>query len=124
MADALAVHTAIEERYFYPAIRTDATEDLLLDSMHEHLEIKRAIVDLVQLPASDEMFGEKLATLRQLVTRHIEADESELFPRVRRLFTRQALLPVAEQMYEQVADMEGTDARFRMFPEAANAPRL
>jgi hemerythrin-like domain-containing protein len=124
VADALAIHTAIEERYFYPAIRTGGTEDLLLDSLHEHLEIKRAIVDLVQLSASDEMFEEKLATLRELVSRHIEEDESELFPRVRRLFTRQALLPVVEQMQEQVAEMEGTDARFRVFPETVDPARL
>jgi hemerythrin-like domain-containing protein len=124
VADALAIHTAIEERYFYPAIRTAGTEDLLLDSLHEHLEIKRAIVDLVQLSASDEMFEEKLATLRELVSRHIEEDESELFPRVRRLFTRQALLPVVEQMQEQVVEMEGTDARFRVFPETVDPARL
>jgi hemerythrin superfamily protein len=117
VADALAIHTAIEERYFYPAIRAAGTEDLLLDSMHEHLEIKRAIVDLVQLSASDDVFEEKLATLRQLVSRHIEADESELFPRVRRLFTRESLVPVLEQMQDEVAQMEGTDARFRVFPE-------
>src|ERR1041385_4081225 len=36
VADVLAIHTAIEERYFYPAIRTAGTEDLLLDSLHEH----------------------------------------------------------------------------------------
>lgn len=124
VADALAIHTAIEERYFYPAIRTGGTEDLLLDSLHEHLEIKRAIVDLVQLSASDEMFEGKVATLRQLVGRHVKEDESELFPRVRRLFTSQALFPVVEQMQEQVAAMEGMDARFRVFPEAVDPSRL
>jgi len=124
VADVLAIHTAIEERYFYPAIRTTGTEDLLLDSLHEHLEIKRAIVDLVQLSPSDEMFEQKLATLRQLVSRHIEEDEAELFPQVRRLFTRQALFPVVEQMQEQVAAMEGTDARFRVFPETVDPPQL
>lgn len=124
VADVLAIHTAIEERYFYPAIRTADTEDLLLDSLHEHLAIKRAIVDLVQMSPSDEMFEEKLATLRQLVSRHIEEDEAELFPRVRRLFTRQALVPVVEQMQEQVAAMEGTDARFRVFPETVDPQTL
>jgi hemerythrin superfamily protein len=124
VADALAVHTAIEERHFYPAIRERRTEDLLIDSLHEHLEIKRAIVDLVQLSIADEMFEEKLATLKQFVTRHIEEDESQLFPMVRGLYTREALLSVAEAMQEEVAAMEGTDARFRVFPEAVDSRRL
>jgi hemerythrin superfamily protein len=124
VADALAIHTAIEERHFYPAIRDRRTQELLIDSLHEHLEIKRAIVDLVQLSVTDDMFEEKLATLKQLVTRHIEEDEAELFPRVRSLFTREALLSAAEAMQEEVAAMEGTDARFRVFPESVDPPRL
>jgi hemerythrin-like domain-containing protein len=90
--------------------------------LHEHLEIKRAIVDLVQIPPGDELFDEKLVTLRQLVTRHIQEDEAELFPRVRRIFTSDELVFVAEAMQEEVAQMEGTDARFRVFPEAVEPP--
>ncbi len=124
MADALAIHTTIEEQHFYPAIRSPRTESLLIDSLREHLEIKRALVDLVELSVDDDSFDEKVSTLRQLVTRHIEADEAELFPLVRRTFSRADLLAAAEAMQEEVTQLEGTDPRFRVFPEAVQPPSL
>lgn len=124
LADALAIHTTIEERHFYPAIRGPRTENLLIDSLREHLEIKRALVDLVQLTVDDDLFDEKVATLRQLATRHIQADEAELFPLVRRTFSPAELLAVAEAMQAEVAQLEGTDPRFRVFPEAVQPPAL
>lgn len=124
LADALAIHTTIEEQHFYPAIRSPRTESLLIDSLREHLEIKRALVDLVQLPVDDDAFDEKVMILRQLVTRHIQADEAELFPLVRRSFSRADLLTVAEAMQEEVTQLEGTDPRFRVFPEAVQPASL
>lgn len=124
LADALAIHTTIEEQHFYPAIRSPRTENLLIDSLREHLEIKRALVDLVQLPIDDDLFEEKVVVLRQLVTRHIQADEAELFPMVRRTLPRADLLALAEAMQEEVTQLEGTDPRFRVFPEAVQPPSL
>jgi len=124
LADTLAIHTTIEEQHFYPAIRNPRAESLLIDSLREHLEIKRALVDLVQLSVDDDSFDEKVSTLRQFVTRHIQADEAELFPLVRRTFSRADLLAVAEAMQEEVTQLEGTDPRFRVFPEAVQPPSL
>src|SRR4051812_43864549 len=106
LADTLAIHTTIEEQHFYPAVRGPRTENLLIDSLREHLEIKRALVDLVQLPVDDDSFDQKLSTLRQLVTRHIQADEAELFPLIRRTFSRADLLAVADAMQEEVSQLE------------------
>jgi len=124
LADALAIHTTIEDQHFYPAIQSPETESLLIDSLREHLEIKRALVDLVQLSVDDGSFDEKVTTLRQLVTRHIQADEAELFPLVRRTFSRAELLTVAEAMQEEVTELEGTDPRFRVFPESVQPASL
>jgi len=49
IADALAVHAAIEERHFYPAVKEEQTEDILLESVEEHLAIKRVIADLLAM---------------------------------------------------------------------------
>jgi len=124
LADTLAIHTTIEEQHFYPAIRSPRTENLLIDSLREHLEIKRALVDLVQLPIDDDLFDEKVVVLRQLVSRHIQADEAELFPLVRKTLSRADLLAVAEAMQEEVSQLEGTDPRYRVFPEAVQPSSL
>ncbi len=56
-ADLLATHITIEEQDFYPAVRARRTEDILLESLEEHLSIKRVLADLVALDAADETFG-------------------------------------------------------------------
>ena len=40
LADKLAIHAAIEEHHFYPAVKAKRTEDILLESLEEHVTIK------------------------------------------------------------------------------------
>src|SRR3954471_19461652 len=49
IADALAVHATIEEKRFYPAVKEKTTEEILRESVEEHLAIKRVIADLLRL---------------------------------------------------------------------------
>ena len=41
--DDLTVHLASEEEIFYPAVRERRTEDILLESLEEHLSLKRLL---------------------------------------------------------------------------------
>src|SRR4051794_12270082 len=59
IADALAIHATIEERHFYPSVKDESTEDLLLESLEEHLAVKRVIADLLAMDAEDETFVAK-----------------------------------------------------------------
>src|SRR5262245_11827961 len=70
IADALAIHAAIEERHFYPAVNSRQTEDILLESVEEHLQIKRVIADLLQMDAADDEFEAKVRVLRENVEHH------------------------------------------------------
>ena len=56
IADKLAIHAAIEEHHFYPAVKEKRTEDILLESVEEHLAIKRTIADLLKLDVGDVQF--------------------------------------------------------------------
>ena len=86
IADKLAVHAAIEEHHFYPAVKAKRTEDILLESLEEHLGIKRVIADLLEVSAEDETFDAKAKVLKEQVEHHVEVEESDLFPKVKRLF--------------------------------------
>ena len=86
IADALAVHATIEERHFYPAVKEKRTEEILFESVEEHLEIKRAIADLLALEAIDETFEAKVKVLQEDVEHHVEEEENQLFPKVERMF--------------------------------------
>src|SRR6187551_1269387 len=100
IADALAVHATIEERHFYPAVKNKATDEMLLEAVEEHLEIKRAIAELLQLDAGDKTFAAQAMMLRDEVEQHVEEEESELFPAVEELFADETLESLADAMDE------------------------
>ena len=100
IADALALHAAIEERHFYPSVKKQQTEDILLESVEEHLEIKRAIADLLELETDDDSFDAKVKVLQEDVEHHVEEEETELFPKVEKLFDEEELEAIGEAMEE------------------------
>lgn len=105
IADALAVHATIEEKHFYPSVKEKSTEGILLESVEEHLAVKRVIADLLQLDASDETFAAKVKVLGDEVEHHVEEEEEVLFPRVERMFDDEALESIGEAMEEMQAEL-------------------
>jgi hemerythrin superfamily protein len=106
IADALAIHAAIEEKHFYPSVKRKATEEILLESVEEHLQIKRVIADLLNLGPGDPTFLAKAKVLEDDVEHHVEEEEKELFPKVRKLFDDDDLASLAEAMQETQAELE------------------
>src|SRR4029079_11096642 len=90
----------MEERHFYPSVKERQTEEILLESVEEHLEIKRVIADLLQMDAGDDQFEAKMTVLREDVEHHVEEEESDLFPKVERLFEAEALEEIGAAMQE------------------------
>jgi hemerythrin superfamily protein len=105
LADSLAVHATIEERDFYPAVKAQRTEDVLLESLEEHLGIKRALADLLGLAADDETFDAKVKVLEELVEHHVEEEEKDLFPKVRKLFDAATLDALEHEMTATEEDL-------------------
>jgi len=125
IADAMAVHTAIEERHFYPAVKQRQTEDLLLASVEAHLEIKRVIVDLLALDSADDSFEAKVRLLRKNIEQHVKEEETDLFPRVEALFDEKALEALAEAMEDTWTDLlRRGDARGAVPWDTEKAARL
>ena len=103
LADALAVHATIEEKHFYPAAKSGATEDLLREALEEHLSAKRLIADLLECDPEDDQFDAKVMVLREQIEHHIEEEEGELFPKVKKLLSGDELEDLAVVM-EDLAD--------------------
>jgi hemerythrin superfamily protein len=98
IADALAVHATIEERHFYPGVKQAQTQDILAESVEEHLEMKRVIADLMQMEPSDDGFEARVMTLQEDVEHHVEEEENELFPMVEKLFDEEGLEALGAEM--------------------------
>ena len=85
VADELTTHVASEEQVFYPAVKARRTEDILLESLEEHLSLKRLVADLLALQPSDQTFEPKFKVLKEQMEHHHKEEEEHLFPKARQL---------------------------------------
>ena len=125
IADKLAVHASIEEHHFYPAVKANRTEDILLESLEEHLGIKRVLADLLETEPSDETFDAKIKVLTEQVSHHVKEEEEELFPKVRKLFSKEQLEAIGQEMSAEQAELEDDgEPRLSIPGEASHAAHI
>ena len=106
LADSLAVHAAIEEHQFYPAVKAKRTEDILLESLQEHLGIKRVLADLLETDPEDETFDAKIKVLKEQVEHHVEEEETDFFFKVRKVLDAQELDALGQNMEAEQVELE------------------
>jgi len=75
LADKVAAHAKIEEKIFYPAVMAKQTEEMLLESVEEHLAVKRVLADLIELDPNDDQFDAKLAVMKHQLEHHAHEEE-------------------------------------------------
>lgn len=98
IADELSVHIASEEQVFYPAVKAERTEDILLESLEEHLSLKRLIADLIELDSADQTFDPKFKVLKEQAEHHHKEEEEHLFPKVTKLLDSERRRALGEEM--------------------------
>jgi hemerythrin superfamily protein len=98
VGDLLTVHIASEEELFYPAVRARRTEGILLESLEEHLSLKRLLSDLLALSPGEQTFEPKFKVLKEQSEHHHEEEEENLFPKVRQLLDGAELDALGAQM--------------------------
>jgi hemerythrin superfamily protein len=121
LADALAVHASIEEKHFYPATKNARTEELLQEAVEEHLAVKRIIADLLEMTPSDEQFDAKIAVLKENVEHHVEEEEDELFPKVKKMFTKDELDDLGTVMEDTAEELKAQGAPRESVPAETGA---
>jgi hemerythrin superfamily protein len=104
----LAIHSAIEEMLFYPAVRTAALKatvrtlkeagDTVLESLEEHHVVKWTLTELEKMKPEDERYDAKFKVLMESVRHHVEEEQDELFPKARRLLGQDMLEELGERM--------------------------
>lgn len=98
VADELAIHITSEEQVFYPAVRASRTEDILLESLEEHLSLKRLLADLLILDPTEKTFEPKFKVLAEQAEHHHKEEEENLFPKVRKLLDAERLRTLGQEM--------------------------
>lgn len=97
----LKVHTQIEEEIFYPAYHEAARkkddQKLYYEALEEH-----HVVDLVLPEMKDgennEELKAKAKVLKELVEHHADEEEKDMFPRAKKLLSKDELRALGEQM--------------------------
>jgi hemerythrin-like domain-containing protein len=122
VSDLLAVHATIEEKIFYPSTKDARTEELLQEAVEEHLSIKRIVADLVALDEIDDEAEAKMSVLKEQKKHHVEEEEKELFPKVRKLLGKERLEELGEEMQQMADDlMEAGEPRMQVPNETDHA---
>lgn len=98
IAQALAVHSILEEQHFYPAVRGEGSAKLVRSLVDDHDLIKRKLSRLLELDGDDEAFDDEVLLLQREVETHVAEEERELFPLVRRTFSVDDLEELADRM--------------------------
>ena len=104
----LAIHSAVEEMLFYPAVRTAALKantralkeaaDTVLESLEEHHVVKWTLSELEKMKPEDERYDAKVTVLMESVRHHVEEERDELFPKARKLLGNDALQQLGDQI--------------------------
>jgi hemerythrin superfamily protein len=102
----LTTHAYIEETIFYPAARAEVpdNDDHVLESVEEHHVVAWLLSEVAKLDPADETFDAKVTVLIENVEHHVEEEEQEWFPEVRKALGRNRLNELGERMAAAKAD--------------------
>ncbi len=97
----LKIHTTIEEEIFYPAFREAATKKddqvMVYEAVHEHHMVDVALPES-EAGENNEDLKAKAKVVKELVEHHADEEEKDMFPRARKLMTREELRDLGERM--------------------------
>ena len=100
--EELEIHTHIEETIFYPKIKEEPElEDIVLEGIEEHHQVKIFLRELADLADDSEKFEPKLKVLMEDVEHHVMEEEGEMFPKVKEIFDEATLDELGAQMQEE-----------------------
>ena len=106
VGDELAKHLASEEEVFYPAVNLRNTQDTLLESLEEHLSLKRLLADLLALDPHADTWEAKFKVLREQSEHHHKEEEEHLFPKVSTAFDAAELETLGQRMLSFQQDLQ------------------
>jgi hemerythrin superfamily protein len=117
IADALEIHAELEERIFYPAVRSVKSEDAMeitLEAFEEHKIVETLLRQIRSLSRGDPRKDAKMKVLMESVEHHIEEEEDEIFAEANDLGDERL-----EELGDRMQALEGDLRRKRGVVEAA-----
>ena len=105
ICDFLDVHTDIEEQIFYPKIGPAINDaDMINEALVEHGASKDLMAKIREMSPEEELFDANVHVLKEQIEHHVDEEEEEMFPEVRK--TSLDLLKLGEQMQARKKELE------------------
>ena len=100
IASELTLHTEVEERFVYPAMRDAGLADLVNEAEQEHAKVKELVAQLETMDATTDDVESLLAELKADVQHHVQEEETEAFPKFRESVDQSELQSLATRVQE------------------------
>jgi hemerythrin-like domain-containing protein len=97
----LEIHERMEEEVLYPAMKDHPkAREYAFEGFEEHHVVDTILAELEQTDPSDEEWTAKFKVARENIEHHIEEEEAEAFPAVRKAFSKDELEDMGARMQE------------------------
>lgn len=97
--EELKAHEKVEETLLYPLLKEyGVTRPLSFESYEEHRIVDDVIAKLEGDDPSSETWTAKFILLRELINHHVKEEEGNLFPKTKKLISKDELKTMGEEM--------------------------
>ncbi|ATN12243.1 hemerythrin [Pseudomonas sp. FDAARGOS_380] len=111
----ITLHTQLEEEILYPAFRKAGgkEQDIMYhEAKEEHRTVDSLVLpDLKKTDPSSTEFSGRVKVVKELLEHHIEEEETEMFPQVKKLLGKALLEELGAEMEAMKAAHKKTMAR-------------
>jgi hemerythrin-like domain-containing protein len=92
LMNTLDAHMIAEEDVLYSRLReNEKTRGEILEAFEEHHLTKTIADEIANLSVDDESWMAKTRVLKEMIDRHVKAEENKVFKKAKKLFSRQEL---------------------------------
>lgn len=109
LTEALTMHATLEEQFIYPLLRANGFEEHFTRSSNEHMQMKRLISDILSMKRRDPRLDSVTAQLEAAVMKHVQEEETEVFPKLQERVDEATLENAGVQMEATMKRLEEGD---------------
>ena len=102
LQEDLLPHMYAEEHLFYPLMMEEADREMALEALEEHKAARMVLHELQAVAAGDEHWHPRLKLLTELLTHHIQEEESTIFDQAEQCIDSER----AEELGKQFQDLK------------------
>ena len=99
------VHTTVEEEIFYPAfkeaVRSKSDQEIYFEAIEQHHMVDLVMPEIKSTDAASEQFGAKAKVLKDLIEHHAEEEETEMFPKARKVMSPDELVELGKEIHSR-----------------------